>query len=327
MNETRGLISPNLDALAHTGIILKNYYVQPICSPTRSALMTGKFMAMCNVRFCAFSEPPCRSLACWKAPPGLLFAPLPPSKLTTCRESNSYCCCHVLTSWAGRYTIRLGTQSSVIYWDNPWGVPINETFLVQNLKSVGYHTALFGKVHAWATSPPPFLVYISVRPSVPHSLPPSRPLPPSLPSPHSALLLCSASLFLSLSVLGCATLPPPRSGTSAPSRRNTLRWDVGLTSTSATTRAAALRILTSPLAAPLAPTPTTKILSASQAAGPTNRKPPRKTSEGMTGSPLALRQTRSARQDDGLHISSPRTAALKTIGLTSVPPGARPSSR
>lgn len=47
----------------------------------------------------------------------------------------------------GRYTIRLGTQSSVIYWDNPWGVPINETFLAQNLKAAGYHTALFGKWH------------------------------------------------------------------------------------------------------------------------------------------------------------------------------------
>lgn len=93
MNETRGLISPNLDALAHDGIILKNYYVQPICSPTRSALMSG------------------------------------------------------------RYTIRLGTQSSVIYWDNPWGVPINETFLVQNLKDVGYHSALFGK---WVSSAPSY---------------------------------------------------------------------------------------------------------------------------------------------------------------------------
>ena len=72
MNETRGLISPNLDALAQNdGVILKNYYVLPICSPTRSALMTG------------------------------------------------------------RYTVRLGTQSNVIYWDTPWGVPINETFLPQ----------------------------------------------------------------------------------------------------------------------------------------------------------------------------------------------------
>jgi len=61
--------------------------VQPICSPTRSALMTG------------------------------------------------------------RYTIRLGTQASVIYWDTPWGIPINETFLPQNLKGAGYTTAMFGKWH------------------------------------------------------------------------------------------------------------------------------------------------------------------------------------
>jgi len=42
MNHTRGLLTPNLDGLASDGVILNNYYVQPICSPTRSALMTGK---------------------------------------------------------------------------------------------------------------------------------------------------------------------------------------------------------------------------------------------------------------------------------------------
>lgn len=87
MNASRGLITDNLDKLASEGVVLKNYYVQPICSPTRSALMTG------------------------------------------------------------RYTIRLGTQSNVIYWDTPWGVPANETFLPQNLKDAGYHTAMFGKWH------------------------------------------------------------------------------------------------------------------------------------------------------------------------------------
>ena len=60
MNSTRGIHTPVLDSLANSGVILKNYYVQPICSPTRSALMTG------------------------------------------------------------RYTVRLGTQSNVIYRDTPW---------------------------------------------------------------------------------------------------------------------------------------------------------------------------------------------------------------
>eukprot|EP01065_Artemidia_motanka_P012589 TRINITY_DN1693_c6_g1_i1.p1 TRINITY_DN1693_c6_g1~~TRINITY_DN1693_c6_g1_i1.p1 ORF type:complete len:545 (+),score=138.71 TRINITY_DN1693_c6_g1_i1:100-1734(+) len=87
MNSTRGLHTQNLDSLATSGVILKNYYVQPICSPTRSAFMTG------------------------------------------------------------RYTVRLGTQSNVIYWDTPWGIPLNETFLPQNLKDAGYETAMFGKWH------------------------------------------------------------------------------------------------------------------------------------------------------------------------------------
>jgi arylsulfatase B len=86
-NASRGLLTPHLDRLAHGGVILRQYYVQPICSPTRSALMTG------------------------------------------------------------RYTIRLGTQSNVIWWDSPWGIPLNETFLPENLKDAGFITAMFGKWH------------------------------------------------------------------------------------------------------------------------------------------------------------------------------------
>ena len=35
--------TPHIDRLARAGIRLEGYYVQPICSPTRSSLMTGRY--------------------------------------------------------------------------------------------------------------------------------------------------------------------------------------------------------------------------------------------------------------------------------------------
>ena len=37
------MVTPHLDALAKEGVIFEQSYVQPICTPTRSALMTGRY--------------------------------------------------------------------------------------------------------------------------------------------------------------------------------------------------------------------------------------------------------------------------------------------
>lgn len=42
-NNTNVINTPHLDALAEAGVTLTNYYVQPVCSPTRAALMTGRY--------------------------------------------------------------------------------------------------------------------------------------------------------------------------------------------------------------------------------------------------------------------------------------------
>lgn len=41
--------TPTLDKLAAEGVRLENYYVQPICTPSRSQLMTGRW----GPRFCS----------------------------------------------------------------------------------------------------------------------------------------------------------------------------------------------------------------------------------------------------------------------------------
>ena len=37
-----GFLTPTLDALAASGARLESYYVQPLCSPTRGTIMTGR---------------------------------------------------------------------------------------------------------------------------------------------------------------------------------------------------------------------------------------------------------------------------------------------
>ncbi|MCU0784151.1 MAG: arylsulfatase [Verrucomicrobia bacterium] len=48
-NGGKDIKTPNLDQIARDGAILKAFYVQPVCSPTRSALMTGRYPSRTGV--------------------------------------------------------------------------------------------------------------------------------------------------------------------------------------------------------------------------------------------------------------------------------------
>ena len=43
------LSTPNIDALAQNGVSFENFYVQPVCSPTRAELLTGRYAARTGV--------------------------------------------------------------------------------------------------------------------------------------------------------------------------------------------------------------------------------------------------------------------------------------
>jgi hypothetical protein len=42
-NGGKDIRTPNIDKLAKAGAVLTSFYVQPVCSPTRAALMTGRY--------------------------------------------------------------------------------------------------------------------------------------------------------------------------------------------------------------------------------------------------------------------------------------------
>ena len=79
--------TPTIDKFANEGIRLQQYYVQPVCSPTRSAIM------------------------------------------------------------AGRYPYHLGLADGVIKPGLPYGMPLNQTTLANELKRGGYATHIVGKWH------------------------------------------------------------------------------------------------------------------------------------------------------------------------------------
>ena len=50
----------------------------------------------------------------------------------------------------GRHVLRYGLQNTVIWPQDPWALPLNETFLSENLHDAGYYTAYFGKWVRWS---------------------------------------------------------------------------------------------------------------------------------------------------------------------------------
>ncbi|XP_033636869.1 arylsulfatase J-like [Asterias rubens] len=48
--------TPTIDALAKQGVKLENYYVQPLCSPTRSQLMTGRYQIRMGIQHYLFEH-------------------------------------------------------------------------------------------------------------------------------------------------------------------------------------------------------------------------------------------------------------------------------
>ena len=76
--------TPNIDSLAKDGVILDNFYAQPVCTPARGALMTGRYPIHTGKENGYFPTK-CFRLACRGGPKH--FAPISAGK----RENFGHC--------------------------------------------------------------------------------------------------------------------------------------------------------------------------------------------------------------------------------------------
>nr|CAD7428337.1 unnamed protein product [Timema monikensis] len=125
--------TPNIDALAYSGLILNNYYTPAICTPSRSALMTGRNPTS-NGRPHNVAIAPRSS---WfdtqkgRANEAVCFAPPLVGEPRTHKQ----------------LLFQKSMQHTVLYGAEPRGLPLSEKLLPQYLKALGYATHIVGKWH------------------------------------------------------------------------------------------------------------------------------------------------------------------------------------